>query len=338
MGPILVRRFAAEPRDEDTRQRLAGLVRQGLALDPRQEAALFRNGVWSEALRQAIQAGRNSRLFLFAPLEASTTIYGVDAAPQQSALWMGMSGSPLRRARLVRRAIETCHRLLFDSEAERAAAEQEFDLGCKVVLSGRGVDYAESAPPLGDARTALPAKPYAVCIGALGSNWRGSPLMEYARRLAADSPLPLAIALAGPGDSRVPPELAATVVHLGAIGEDAKWALLREAVCFIVPEGEAARLDLAMEAWLCGRPWAVERRNGTLAALARAAGGGLAYGSYEEFRCVMETLVREPDLADAIGAQGGRFARLLHRWEIAIERHLRFFREMESWLDEAELG
>ncbi len=105
-----------------------------------------------------------------------------------------------------------------------------------------------------------------------------------------------------------------------------------------VREGEAARLDLAMEAWLCGRPWAVERRNGTLAALARAAGGGLAYGSYEEFRCVMETLVREPDLADAIGAQGGRFARLLHRWEIAIERHLRFFREMESWLDEAELG
>jgi glycosyltransferase involved in cell wall biosynthesis len=335
---VVVRRFPAEQRDARLFAELNKKIRLEEALSLGEEGAFFRNWVWSEPMRREIHRRRQEALFLFAPIFAATTVFGVAAAPQESVL-LPCLHTPLQVGyRLIDETFAACHHFLFASEPERVLIERLFDFSAKRCLTAAGVKGADR-PPSSDA--ALPAqvrRPYALALGR-PNEARGAPeLIDYFRRLVADSPLPFRLVLAGAGMGRPPPAYADHIIHLGQIEEPVKWALVANAECYILAsERETLSLSL-LESWLCGRPAVVNGGSSVASTHARISGGGLTYHSYGEFRAALEILAREPDLASALGRQGQAYVNAHFRWSDAISRQLRFLRDIEQWLAEANLA
>ncbi|MCX7014770.1 MAG: glycosyltransferase [Candidatus Sumerlaeota bacterium] len=336
-----VRRFLASPRDEKLYRRLENQARSGRPLSLEEEAAFFRNGVWSEGMRRAIHNQRRECLYVFVPAFAATTVFGILAAPQESVLMPCLGAGVEASFRLMWEAADACHHWLFSCEQEREALAELFGLGAKRCLCAEGVDYADEKPSRAASRGASPPaaarKPYALFLGRQGGDGAAEELIGWFRGLIGDSPLPLRLVLAGEGEARIPPECAETVVGLGRVDERTKWALLANALCVLAPCGERRLPVSLLEGWLARRPALVHPRSRAAAALTEHAGAGLVYRSCDEFRHALEWLAREPAQASALGDRGEAHVRARFRWSDAIDELALFFREIEQWLAEAEL-
>ena len=75
-----------------------------------------------------------------------------------------------------------------------------------------------------------------------------------------------------------------------------------------------------LEAWNQGVPALVNARCVCSRARSKRADGGLHYANVREFCEGLELLVREPDLARTLGAQGRAYVDREYRWPVVMDR------------------
>ena len=335
---LAVRRFLAAPCDARAFERLQEKIRRGRCLEWPEESAYFRNGVWSEGMRRAIHNRRQEALYLFAPAFAATTVFGLPAAPQESVLLPFLREEKQAGFRMVWETISACHHVLFNADPEGAAVQRLFDLEPKRCLAAAGIDYAEGEPPIESPLPPAVRKPYALFLGRQGEEHGTAQLIEHFQRLAGDSPLSFQLVLAGHGEAKAPPGRAGWIASLGRVKEETKWALLANALCFVLPSTRETVSFSLLESWAARRPAVVNAGGSVAAALARGSSGGLSYRTYAEFRHILETLARNPELAEALGERGNAYVRTHFRWSEAVDRLVRFLRDIEQWLAEGDLA
>jgi glycosyltransferase involved in cell wall biosynthesis len=337
-GAITVNRFETVPRDTRLFHQLNARVDRGERLSEDEEDAFFRNWIWSEELRKAIHQNRDDSLFIFAPYFAATTVLGIQAAPQESILLPCLHNEPHAKFGLVRRAFAVCHHFFFNSAPEQDLAERMFDLSAKRCLIAAGIDYAENGDPPAETPPPLEArKPYVLALGRQSAAKGVPEMVEFFRRLLSETPLPLKLALAGAGSISIPKTCADSIVNLGYVEEPVKWSLLANAACYVLPSANESLSLSLLESWLCGRPAVVNGAGEVASKHIRLSRGGLAYHSYAEFRHCLETLVREPETAAILGASGKEYVMKNFSWSAALEKQIRFMRDIEQWLAEASL-
>ena len=195
-----------------------------------------------------------------------------------------------------------------------------------------GGDPPADAPPPLEAR-----KPYVLALGRQSSS-KGIPeLVDFFCRLLSETPLPMKLTMAGAGSVSIPRIYADSIVNLGYVEESVKWSLLANAACYVLPSANESLSLSLLESWLCGRPAVVNGAGDVAAHHIRLSRGGLAYGSYAEFRHSLETLVREPETASILGASGKEYVMRNFSWSAAVDKQIRFLRDIEQWLAEATL-
>ena len=107
---------------------------------------------------------------------------------------------------------------------------------------------------------------------------------------------------------------------LGYVPDDVRDALLAHARALVVPSPYESLSMVLLEAWNQGVPALVNARCRVLKGQVERADGGLHYANVREFCEGLELLVREPDLARTLGAQGRAYVDREYRWPVVMDR------------------
>ncbi|MBI2567572.1 MAG: glycosyltransferase family 4 protein [Candidatus Schekmanbacteria bacterium] len=109
---------------------------------------------------------------------------------------------------------------------------------------------------------------------------------------------------------------------LGFVPEEDKRAAFSGALAVVNPSFFESLSLLVLEAWSFGVPVLVNGDNMVLAEHLEAAGGGLAYRTYEEFRGHVERLLTDPALCSSLGKQGRRYVLDRYNWDVTVKKYL----------------
>jgi glycosyltransferase involved in cell wall biosynthesis len=218
-------------------------------------------------------------------------------------------------------------RHLLDAVRVHATADEEADVlraivsPARIVTIPNGVDLAgaDRAPSGGRARLGVPpADPMIVFLGRLHPIKRIDLLIEAMAAVRRRHPA-ATLVLAGPDEGALAPMapqiagLGEGVKIVGALGDDEKWALLREATALVLCSDSENFGTAVVEAMAVGRPVVVTETCPWRVVAEERCGLWVP----QDARSIAEALtalIRDPALAESMGARGARLARTRYEW------------------------
>jgi glycosyltransferase involved in cell wall biosynthesis len=211
------------------------------------------------------------------------------------------------------------------TQAEREVAERSRPsiIVTPSEVVGLGIDVPEHLDDLGAG--ALPAvldnRDYVVCLGRVDQG-KGSDLLAelfIASQLRNDQPsTPLTLVFVGPIVH--PPMQHPSIVTLGALDNDTKWAVLRHAKALINPSAYESFSLVVLEAWAAGIPVLVNARCAATLEHIAASGGGLWFDDLASFGAALDRLVDDEPLRQLLAGNGARYVRERFSWAAVITR------------------
>ncbi|MDQ1532759.1 MAG: hypothetical protein QOF28_520 [Actinomycetota bacterium] len=213
--------------------------------------------------------------------------------------------------------------LVFQADAERRLCERRFAIGARRAITlGLGVDAAPGSAS--DAREAvgLGDRPYLLCLGRMDDGKGVRLLYDWFTAYKARRPGPLTLVYAGPVVHPVPPH--PDVVVAGQVDDPVRWGLLRGAETLVNPSANESFSLVLLEAWVAGTPAVVNGRCAVTREHCERSGGGLWFDTYAQFETVIDRLVADDGLRDALAARGAAYVERFYRWPALVERYEAF--------------
>ncbi len=313
---VTVRRFPVDrPRDLEGFARVSDEV---FGRDHDDAAALrwvAENGPVSASLLEFVEgSGGRYDLLICYTFRYHTSFESLLRAPVPTILVPTAEDDPAIRLPVVRRVFESARGLLYLTPEEQALVE-----------SATGVEGRPSAiigcGPTGPAEVAAPrpedGRPYLLYVGRVDRNKGCEQLFDHFQRYLEDTWRDVDLLLVGTTALDVPDN--PRIRHLGFVTDDEKYRALAGCRLLVMPSFFESLSIVVLEAWQLGRPVLVNAHCRVLQGQARRSNGGLWYGSYAEFREVLEFMLSNPAVSERLGAQGRRYVREHYAWEV-IER------------------
>jgi glycosyltransferase involved in cell wall biosynthesis len=313
---VRVVRFAVDPRDERRHEAAHRLVVEGRAgyLD---EIEWLASGVWSASLGAFLERADHD-LVVFCPYLFGTTLWGAQAAPERAVILPCLHDEPYARLRTVSGVMASARGCIFNTAAEERLARRLYAIRDSGVV-GMGFDAPGAPAPAGFAeRHGL--GPYLIYAGRLEEGKRVQVAVEYAVRYARERRDGPRLVLIGSGGYRAPRGARHVVTELGYLGDDEKRSALAGAAAIVNPSHMESLSIVLMEAWLEGTPALVAAGSEVMRDHVRACGGGLAFGSYEEYRDGVDALLADPAEAARMGRRGREYVLDAYGWPAVSQR------------------
>ena len=312
-----VHRFAVSPRSAARYESLHTAIIEGRAtyLD---EIEWLSQSVWSEDLQRWLETSDHD-LAVFSPYLFGTTVWGAQVDPDRAAMMPCLHDEPYARIEVVRRSIAAVRGCLFNSTGEERLARSICDVRDGGVV-GLGFDAPSAPPPPGFARKHGLDDGYVIYAGRLEEGKRVHVAVEYAVRYAHERPDAPRLVLIGSGDYHPPPAARGIVTRLGYLSEEEKRRAFAEALALVNPSELESLSIVLMESWLEGTPALVAAGSEVMRDHCEQSGGGLAFGSYEQYRDSVDLLLADPGQARAMGAQGREYVLDVYGWPSVSRR------------------
>jgi glycosyltransferase involved in cell wall biosynthesis len=316
-----VHRFRVErQRNLHAFRDLSDLVFTGAASEAEQARWFDANGPVVPSLVDHLRsrAGGYERV-LFWSYRYYPAFHGVQAVPERAVLVPTAEEDPLIHAPILSAYFARPRALAFLTQEERdlvtariAGAEPPS------AVVGAGMD-----PPTASAdRSLLESRdirnPFLLYMGRIERNKGCETLLRYFGAYLANGGPPIPLVMAGPAIMPIPDH--PLVRPLGYVPDAVRDALLAHARALVVPSPYESLSMVLLEAWNRGVPALVNGRCRVLKGQVERAHGGLHYGNVREFCEGLQVLVRDDDLARALGAQGRQYVDREYRWPIVMER------------------
>jgi glycosyltransferase involved in cell wall biosynthesis len=307
-GPVLVRRFHAEPPNP---LRSAALVRT-LALG---DGGLADELAWARAqgpvapgLLEALggAGARHEAVALWTYLYATTQLAAA-LVPDRSVLVPLAHDEPMLRFAITRGVVRAVAALAFMTPEERCLVDDLHGVGARPeAIVGAGLD---PAPP-GDAARARVAHPglpgrFVLYVGRVDpAKGLDALIRSHEAYRRAGGPLGLVLAGRPAGGLRLP----RWVVTTGFVDGATRADLLDAAEVVALPSPHESLSLVALEAWRAGRPTLATVRSEVLAGQSARSGGGLLYENGLGYARQLARLASDAELRRLLGARGARFA------------------------------
>jgi glycosyltransferase involved in cell wall biosynthesis len=250
----------------------------------------------------------------------ATTADGLPLVADRSILVPTVHDEPPLRLAIFDEIFAEARLSLFSTPEERELARERFgvpDERARIV--GVGVDEVKGKGDRFRAETGI-ERPFALYHGRLDPSKGVPELVDHHVRYRVRHPNGLELVLLGGGEVTLP---TANGFHrLGYVPERLKHDAIAAAEVVVCPSPYESLSFSQLEAWSHGRPTLGNAASPVLVGQSRRSGGGLWYSSAAEYAAMLDLLAARP-LADAIGAQGRRYAQTEYSWE-----HVR-----DLWLD-----
>lgn len=329
-GGVPVHRFAvSRSRDDALFWRHHTAIALNHRLGYAEQLEWMANGAWSDGLQQAL-ARRRGAWIVGVPYLFGTAFWAAAAHPGRAALIPCMHDEPHARLAVVRDALTGVGGCMANSEGERQLIAE---LAPEATATVVGVGYEPEPPPterrVDEFCRARGIAPGYLLYAGRREEGKGVPLLfrHYARYRASRPDAP-PLALMGSGDLPVSEEIAAHVIELGFVPDDDRSAAYAAASVLIHPSMLESFGMVLLEAWIAGTPALVNGGSAVLVSHCRASGGGLWFGSAEEFEAALDLLLEDPGLRDRMAEAGGDYALRTFSWD---EVRGRFLGALEAW-------
>ena len=244
----------------------------------------------------------------------ATTADGLPLVAERSILVPTVHDEPPLRLSIFDEVFAKARLCLFSTPEEREVARQRFGVpDDRARIVGVGVDELVGDPQHFRAETGVD-RPFALYHGRLDPSKGVPELVEHHVRYRAPRPDGLDLVLLGGGG-----EVSLPTDHgfhfLGFVSEELKHDAIAAAEVVVCPSPYESLSFSQVEAWLHGRPTLANAVSPVLVGQSRRSGGGLWYSSAAEYAAMLDLLGSTRPLADAIGAQGRRYARAEYSWD-----------------------
>lgn len=238
---------------------------------------------------------------LFVPYLYATTWEGLPLVADRSLMIPALHDEPPAAFPIMDRTFRLARGLAFSTPEERDFCRSRFGpLRAVSRLVGVGVDAPAPAPPPD------PRNPYVLYLGRIEPSKGCADLLKIHRAAERASLAVPRLVMAG----RVAMDLpdAPWLDVRGFVTEEEKAALLAGATALILPSPYESLSMAVLESWMQGRPVVVSARSPVLVGQVRRSGGGLWFADSAEYAEALIALAGDPAQADALGAQGRRYA------------------------------
>ncbi len=213
--------------------------------------------------------------------------------------------------------------LVFQTMAERRLVQQVHRVAqSPQILLGLGVSEVVEGGRRGADVLGIGDRPYVVSVGRVDDHKGSSMLAAFFRAYKTRHPGPLALALVGPVAASIDPD--DDVILTGTVSEADKWDIVRDAMVSISPSALEAFSLVVVESWVKSVPMVVNATCGATREHCERSGGGLWFGSYQQFEAVLERLSADPELRALLGANGHAYVEKYFQWPGLISRYARF--------------
>lgn len=279
-------------------------------------------GPVAPGLIEAIREG-NADVTVFYPYLYHPTVHGIGVAPSPTVLHPAAHDEPAFHLPVFKATFRSADALAYHTEAERMLVEQYHPVADRPqIVLGLGVD-----PPLPRGRpgtevAGLDGRPYLVSVGRVDAQKGSVMLAELFRAFKRANPGPLALVLVGPINAEMgyDPDIVVT----GAVTEQDKWDIVRDALVSISPSPNESFSLVVMEAAAVGLPVMVNALCGPTREFCERSGGGLLFSDQLDFQVALRCLLADSQLRQRLGAAGRRFVETHYRWPTVIARYAAF--------------
>jgi glycosyltransferase involved in cell wall biosynthesis len=223
--------------------------------------------------------------------------------------------------RIMRPVFSSVGGFAFNSFAERSLVERTFPVA-HLPSSVIGNAVVERSGDPAAARIALglgPDEPFVLCVGRVERGKGAHVLAEMWGLYRRRRPHVPRLVFLGPVNEAL--DARDGVIVAGRHSEAVKWGALQAADLVVTPSAFESFSLVVVEAWLAGRPVAVNARCAATVEACRRSGGGLWFAGYGEFEALMDRMLGDAGLREQLGASGEAYARRLFDWDAIVARY-----------------
>jgi len=323
LNGVEVERFDAETRlGEAAMGRIGQSIMRGEALSAEDQRTWLSGVVSSAGLLEHISAsGSRYTHLIFLPYLFGTTFLGSAVKPEISYIIPCLHDEPFAYLSLIMRMLGCARGLIFNSPGERRLASRLLEVQDPGPVVGMG--FSPLAGDTGAFYDRFPVRGDFLLYAGRREEGKNTPLLvDHFCRFAAEQDRRLSLVLMGAGEVRVPPAFSRVVFDLGRVSEQEKWDGYTAACAFCQPSVNESLSIVLLESWLAGRPALVNRECEVTSEHARASGGGIAFGDYDEFAAALSMLLDDRGLARSLGEAGRCYVLEQYNWDSVVERLL----------------
>jgi glycosyltransferase involved in cell wall biosynthesis len=170
--------------------------------------------------------------------------------------------------------------------------------------------------------------PFVIYVGRIDANKGCAELFDFFIQYTARRSTPLDLVLVGSPVLPIP--LHPRIRHLGSVTDQDKFDAIAAAAVLVMPSYYESLSMVALEAWALGRPVLVNARCDVLVGQCLRSNAGLYYGDTAEFGGALDTLLRDPALAERLGRNGCVYYERHYSWPVIERKYLDMFERLSA--------
>jgi glycosyltransferase involved in cell wall biosynthesis len=291
---------------------------------------LWRQGPVSlDLIARLRRARRQFDFVLLFSLRYFPTYYVARAVAERAILVPTAERESAVALRIFRPVLRGVRGIMYNSLEERALIRALADNDdVPGVVVGVGSRIPAAVNPERARRTFGLSTPFVVYVGRIDPNKGCAELFDFFARYSNTSVQPLDLVLIGSAAMDVPPH--PRIRHLGYVSDQDKFDVIAAAEALVVPSYYESLSMVALEAWALGRPVIANARCDVLVGQCLRSNAGLYYGDALEFAAVLDCLVSEPWLGDALGRNGREYFTRHYSWPVIERKYTEMFEHLAA--------
>jgi glycosyltransferase involved in cell wall biosynthesis len=264
---------------------------------------------------------------VFYPYLYYPSVMAIGSVPMPAVLHAAAHDEPPFYLPIFRSTFRSADALVYHTAAERQLVQAHHEIADRPqIVLGLGVEPPPPVQRSGGDVLGIGDRPYLVCLGRVDAHKGSRMLARYFRSFKDRHPGTLTMAFVGPVKDPVPAE--PDVVATGALSDQDKWDVLRDARLLVQPSAFESFSLAVVEAASVGRPVLVNEGCPPTLEFCRHSGGGLWFDSYRGFEAALERMLSDPDLRERLGRAGQSYVGRRFDWSVVIGRYMRFLEQV----------
>ena len=261
----------------------------------------------------------------FAPYLFGTTFWGSQIHPERSVLIPCLHDEAAAYLPVMRAMLRSVRGIIFNAPAERVLAERlHGSLAGGIV--GMGFDSVPEDVERKLEPFFAPNEQYILYLGRKETGKNAHLLIDYFCSWKDKSPkaAPIKLVICGGGSftdlHRPQASKRDDIIDLAHVSEHDKLRIIKGALALVQPSTNESFSIVLMESWRLGVPVAVHGLCPVTKDHVEHSGGGLFFSDLSDFMGVMDRIIADAPLLEAMGRSGRQYVAMEYSWPTVIDR------------------
>jgi glycosyltransferase involved in cell wall biosynthesis len=229
---------------------------------------------------------------------------------------------------IYKKMFEGVRGIIFHSYPEMKLAEKLYDLKCKRVVLGEGIDTEIQFDRKRFQKKNGINDEFLLYAGRREIGKNVPMLVDYFIKYKKENDNNFRLILIGSGEVNIPRSQNKNIIDLGFVPIQDKYDAYSAATVLCQPSVNESFSIVIMESWLCGTPVLVHNKCEVTRDHCIKSNGGLYFNNYEEFKECINFYRMNPHLARKMGNNGKDYVFNNYAWNRVVEKYKTFLLEL----------